>query len=44
MKNNQPVNWDWAGLCTKANHSVVLHEVFTSLEKNEFFEVIYEFK
>ena len=38
------VNWDWAGLLTKENRSVALHETFTSLERNKFFEVIFEFK
>ena len=31
MKKNQPVNW--AVLCTKTNCSLVLHENFTSLER-----------
>ena len=44
MKNNQSVNWDWAGLCTNANRSMVLNEIFTSLEWNDFFEVTSEFK
>ena len=43
-ESNQPVNWDRASLCTKASHSILLQEIFTSLETNEFFEVIYEFK
>ena len=44
MKNNKPVNWDWAGMRTKANRSIVLHEIFTPLERNDFFEVMFEFK
>ena len=28
MKENQPVKW--AGLCTKTNRSMVLHEIFIS--------------
>ena len=44
MKNNYYVNWDWAGLCTKVNRSMVLNEIFTSLEWNDFFEVTFEFK
>ena len=44
MKNNCRVNWDWVGLCTKASQSMVLHEIFTSLERNEFFKVVFEFK
>ena len=31
MKKNKPVNWD--GICTKTNRSMVLHEIFTSLER-----------
>ena len=30
-KNNLPVNKP--GLCTKTNHSLVLHEIVTSLER-----------
>ena len=35
---------DRAGLCIKTNHSLVLHEVFTSLERDELFEINFEFK
>ena len=44
MKNNDSVNWEWAGLCTKENCSVVLNEIFTSLEWNESFEITSGFK
>ena len=43
-ENSYLVNWNWAGLCTSANSSMVLHEIFTSLERNEFLELIFEFK
>ena len=42
MKKNYCVNR--AGLCTKTNHSLVLHEIFTSPKGDELFEINFEFK
>ena len=42
MKKNYSVNR--AGLCTKTNHSLVLHEIFTSPDGHELFEINFEFK
>ena len=33
-----------AGLCTKTNPSLILHEIFTSPEGGEVFEINFEFK
>ena len=32
-----------AGLCTKTNHSLVLHEIITSPEGDELFQINFEF-
>ena len=42
MKKNYSVNR--AGLCTKTNHRLVLHEIFTSPAGDELFEINFEFK
>ena len=42
MKKNYSVNR--AGLCTKTNHSLVLHEIFTSPDGDELFEINFEFR
>ena len=42
MNKNYSINL--AGLCTKADHSLVLHEIFTSPEGGEVFEINFEFK
>ena len=42
MKKNYSVNR--AGLCAKTNHSLVLHEIFTSTIGEKLFEINFEFK
>ena len=42
MKKNKPV--EKAGLRAKTNSSLVLHETFTSLERDELYKINFEFK